>query len=118
MKALITGASTGIRREMAIYLSKLGYDLYVVARDKGKLESLKKEVNTKVYVYNYDLSNIDNCYKLYDELKEEKIDIVKWSENPEEYIASALSPATVQSIEINEDEDVFSAKMFSDNNAI
>ena len=76
MKALITGASTGIGREMAIYLSKLGYDLYVVARDKGKLESLKKEVNTKVYVYNYDLSNIDNCYKLYDELKEEKIDII------------------------------------------
>ena len=76
MKALITGASTGIGREMAIYLSKLGYDLYVVARDKVKLESLKKEVNTKVYVYNYDLSNIDNCYKLYDELKEEKIDII------------------------------------------
>lgn len=39
-----------------------------------------------------------------DELKNEKIDIVKWSENPEEYIASALSPAKVESIEINEEE--------------
>lgn len=76
MKALITGASTGIGREMAIYLSKLGYDLYVVARDKQKLNELKKEVKTKVYIYSYDLSNIDNCYKLYDNLKDEEIDVI------------------------------------------
>jgi len=76
MKALVTGASTGIGREMAIYLSKLGYDLYVVARDKQKLDGLKKEVTTNVYIYNYDLSNIDNCYKLYNELENEEIDII------------------------------------------
>lgn len=39
-----------------------------------------------------------------DELKNEKIDIVKWSENPKDYIVSALSPAKVESIEINEEE--------------
>ena len=33
-----------------------------------------------------------------DELRGEKIDIVKFSEVPEEYIASALAPATVQSV--------------------
>ena len=76
MKVLITGASTGIGREMALYMSKLGYDLYVVARDKEKLMELKNEVNTNVYVYAYDLSNLDNCYKLYDELKNEQIDII------------------------------------------
>ena len=76
MKALITGASTGIGKDMAIYLSKLGYDLYVVARDYDKLNDLKKIVNTDVYIHSYDLSNIDNCYKLYDELKNEKIDII------------------------------------------
>jgi len=76
MRALITGASTGIGREMAIYLSKLGYDLYVVARDKKKLNELKKIINTNVYIYDYDLSNISNCYKLYDELKNKKIDII------------------------------------------
>ena len=27
MKALVTGASSGIGREISIYLSKLGYDL-------------------------------------------------------------------------------------------
>lgn len=76
MKVLITGASTGIGREMALYMSKLGYDLYVVARDKNKLNELKKEVSTKVVVYAYDLSNVDNCYKLYDELKDKQIDII------------------------------------------
>ena len=70
MRALITGASTGIGREMAIYLSKLGYDLYVVARDKKKLNELKKFINTNVYIYDYDLSNISNCYKLYYDITE------------------------------------------------
>ncbi len=39
-----------------------------------------------------------------DELHDEKIDIVKWSEDPKEYIPSALSPARVEEIEINEEE--------------
>ena len=35
-----------------------------------------------------------------DELRGEKIDIVKYSESPEEYVAAALSPAAVQSVEM------------------
>ena len=42
MKALVTGASSGIGREIALYLSRLGYDLYVVSRDKKKLEKVFK----------------------------------------------------------------------------
>ena len=76
MKALITGASSGIGKEMAIYLSELGYDLVVVARSMDKLKQLKESLNTEVTLYDYDLSVIDNCYKLYDDLKDEKIDIV------------------------------------------
>ena len=76
MKALITGASSGIGCEMAIYLSELGYDLYIVARNKEKLKELKNSLKTIVNVCEYDLSVLDNCYKLYDELKSEEIDIV------------------------------------------
>ena len=76
MRALITGASTGIGREMAVYLSELGYDLYVVARSGDKLNLLKEKVKTNVNIFKYDLSIIDNCYLLYDKLKDEKIDIV------------------------------------------
>lgn len=76
MNALITGASSGIGKEMAKYLSRLGYDLVVVARSKDKLIELKKELKTNVQVCEYDLADIDNCYKLYDEVKDKKIDIV------------------------------------------
>lgn len=39
-----------------------------------------------------------------DELYEEKIDIVPYSEDPETYITNALSPAKVNSITLNQDE--------------
>ena len=42
MKALITGASSGIGRDMAKILSKKGYDLVLVARDEEKLQEVKK----------------------------------------------------------------------------
>lgn len=38
-----------------------------------------------------------------DELKGEKIDIVKYSDNPEEFVAAALSPAEVYSVSMLED---------------
>ena len=41
-----------------------------------------------------------------DELGSEKIDIVKWSEDPAKFIANALSPAKVVSVAVNEGEKV------------
>ena len=38
------------------------------------------------------------------ELNGEKIDIIKYSKEPEKYIANALSPSKVVSVEINEAE--------------
>ena len=38
-----------------------------------------------------------------EELRGEKVDIVKWSEDPAQYIAAALSPADVLSVEIHEE---------------
>ena len=76
MLALITGASSGIGLEMAKYLASLGHDLIIVSRNKEKLQKLKDELTVKVTIYNYDLSNIDNCYKLYDEVKDMNVNIV------------------------------------------
>lgn len=76
MKALITGASSGIGKEMAKILSDMGYDLILVARRKKKLEELKKELTTKVTIISLDISSTYNCMKLYDKVKKEDIDIV------------------------------------------
>jgi N utilization substance protein A len=50
------------------------------------------------------------------ELKNEKIDIIKWSKNPEEFIANSLSPAKVLSVVVNEDNK--SAKVVVDDNQL
>ena len=76
MKALITGASSGIGLEIARELSMRGYDLIVVARSKDKLLKLKEELKTSVLVYEYDLSIMENCYSLYDNVKDMEVDIV------------------------------------------
>ena len=74
MRALITGASSGIGKDMAKYLSKLGYDLVIVARNNEQLEQLKKELETNVEVIAMDLSNKENCYKLHEQVQ--NIDIL------------------------------------------
>lgn len=76
VKALITGASSGIGRDMARILSLKGYELILVARRKERLEKLKRELNTKVEIYCYDLSKEESCYNLYEKVKNEKIDVL------------------------------------------
>ena len=76
IKALITGASSGIGADMARILSEKGYDLILVARRKKRLESLKKELKTKVTIIDMDISSTYNCMKLYGKVKKDDIDIV------------------------------------------
>lgn len=70
MKALVTGASSGIGRDMARYLSKLGYDLVIVARRQNLLEELKKDLETNVEIEAVDVSIEENCYKLFEKHKD------------------------------------------------
>ena len=76
VKALITGASSGLGKDFAKILSDKGYDLILVARRKSKLEDLKKELKTKVTVLDYDLSSENNCYSLFKTVEKENIDIL------------------------------------------
>ncbi len=76
MKALVTGASSGIGRDISILLSKKGYDLILVARRMEKLEELKQTLSTKVQTICLDLSKEEACFELYEQVKNEDIDIL------------------------------------------
>lgn len=76
MKALITGASSGIGLDMARYLATMKCELILVARDKEKLEKIQESLPTKVTIIVADLANEQKVKELYILTKKEKIDIL------------------------------------------
>lgn len=76
MKALITGASSGIGLEIARYLASLKYDLILVGRDKQKLENLQNSLNVNTKVIVADLSDLKNVKDVYVMTKNDDIDML------------------------------------------
>ena len=79
MKAMITGASSGIGRDMARNLASRGYDLVLVARNENGLKTVKEDIlkirdDVNIEILSIDLSNKENCYKLHEQVK--NIDIL------------------------------------------
>lgn len=74
MKVLITGASSGIGRDIARELSKKGYELVIVARNLERLNELKEELDTNVQIESMDVSVVENCKKLFE--KHNDVDIL------------------------------------------
>ncbi len=74
MIALVTGASSGIGRDIARELAKRKYNIIAVARGKEALETLKKELEEEykvnVDVRAMDLIDREGCKKLHNEVKE------------------------------------------------
>ncbi|WP_426349336.1 transcription termination factor NusA [Alloiococcus sp. CFN-8] len=93
-----------------------------------EIKSISREAGsrTKIAVYSKDetIDPMGACVgpkgirvqNIVSELKNEKIDIIKWSKLPEEYIANALSPAKVLDVTI--DEENKSAKVIVDDNQL
>ena len=76
MLALVTGASSGIGRDMARELSRRGYDLIITARRRDWLEELAEKLPTRVRVIEMDLSRADNCRRLHELTAEEPVDVL------------------------------------------
>ena len=76
MKALVTGASSGIGRDIAKYLASLGHELILVGRNKEKLESLQKELKVKSTIVIVDLADSTKVKELYILAKNFDIDIL------------------------------------------
>jgi len=80
-------------------------EIKAIAREAGHRSKLAVLSNNK------DIDPVGACVgpkgsrvqAISNELKGEKIDIIKWSEEPEEYIANALSPAKVSSVILDSD---------------
>lgn len=77
-----------------------------VAREAGDRSKIS------VHAENSEVDPVGSCVgpkgqrvqTIVNELKGEKIDIVRWSEDPVEYVANALSPAKVLQVKVNEEE--------------
>jgi len=77
--ALITGASTGIGKELAYIHAEKGGDLIIIARSLDKLNKLKKEIESKhsvkVMVIAKDLSQPKSTQEIYNEVTKAGINI-------------------------------------------
>ena len=76
MKALVTGASSGIGREIARVLAGQGVELVLTARRVDRLEALAKELSVPVRILPADLSSKEGCLTLYRSVQEEDVDIL------------------------------------------
>lgn len=76
MRALITGASSGIGKYLALYLNNLGYELYLVSKSKKELDNTFKDIKPSITTIELDLSKEENCISLYEQLKDKNIDIL------------------------------------------
>lgn len=80
--ALITGATSGLGKAIAIRLGKEGYNLIITGRRKERLEELEKEIsinyNSRVLPVDFDVRNYEEVENVLNSLPEEwkKIDIL------------------------------------------
>ena len=74
MIALVTGASSGIGRDIARELAKRKYNIIAVARNEEALKELKKELEEmhkiNVEIKAIDLVDRNSCRNLYEDVKE------------------------------------------------
>ena len=72
MKALITGASSGIGKDIAFSLAKREYDLVLIARDEQKLDKcideIQKEFSINIKKMIIDVSDLENCKIIHKEV--------------------------------------------------
>ena len=117
VKSTTKGPIVYVSRASAELVKKL-FELEVpeIASGLVEIKSIAREAGsrTKIAVYckDRDIDPIGACVgqrgtrvqNIVTELRNEKIDIIKWSNDPIEYISSSLSPAKAMQVTIDEEE--------------
>ncbi len=76
MRAVITGASSGIGRDIARALVCRGWDVILVARRADRLLELKKELGTHASCVRCDVSHLEECLKLHEVLQQADVEML------------------------------------------
>ena len=76
MWAVVTGASSGIGRDIAMELSELGFNIVLIARRKDLLEKIAKDIKTEVKLIDIDLTENSACTKVYEQCKDLPISVI------------------------------------------
>lgn len=67
--AVITGASSGIGRELALILDNMGFETVLVARRQQRLKELSEKLKNNSTIITADLSEISECERVYESTK-------------------------------------------------
>ncbi len=74
--AVVTGASSGIGKEIARELSERGYNLVLAARRTDRLNEIALTFGGEVEVIRADLSVAEDCFMLYEKCKEKDVEVL------------------------------------------
>jgi hypothetical protein len=74
--ALVTGASSGIGREIAKLLSRKGFRVILAARNRSRLEETAEQLEGSSRIIVCDLSSREECLRLYKEVSSERVSVL------------------------------------------
>lgn len=63
---LITGASSGIGKEISLYLAKQGTTVILIGRNEERLREIKEQIGDKAYTYVCDLNHTEKIRGIFD----------------------------------------------------
>ena len=76
MKALITGATSGIGQSFAAKLSRKGWSLILTGRNENKLKEMQKSLGGSIEIIAADLSKRDDVFRVYEFCRGKNVDML------------------------------------------
>lgn len=100
---IITGATSGIGKELAIQYASRNCNVGLIGRRTEKLEELKAQIGTNAFIRTLDVTNLETAKEVYEDLAEEMGGLDIFILNAGVGIAKTIAPwrADKNTIEVN-----------------